>query len=544
MEALTRAGWEDTGIYLTEKPLIPFILYGQLADVRYMNTGGAYHLWTPTIDRERTERLPAILTSDAPEAAFTPVERTLPPPHFGKRAVILQEKLIPCSVNKLPLASQELQARLGAALDQLASTPDLPAAIWIAAWREIQQMARQLAADYWRKFQDTQVERPKPVNVWTDNHALAPLTMITEGAHISINHKAGWEKEGHMIDKDGPLQGLKVPGYTYATGKNRENSTLYWMEPPEDAEAIDPELALQEVLQHLEARTDRDGDVYMLAPVYALAKGLQEVTLTPEQLLKDLSIQPKVKDGYSAGFRPEERQAVIEAFERAAWLQIKTRQWIQRRRGVQPHLLTAESPYLLITERIWQEPLDDETPRRLIGWKFRMHWLEKFISGDENAAHQLGILLKRVLAYGMNQPWEKRLAKYFIIHLCIAAHAGEMKVRFAIRNILGYLGLLPTERDKKRPAEYRQQFERAMDHLKADGIIGDWKLSVQETDLPARGWLDIWLDSSLWITQAPETLIAGYQKMINAAQERKECAKTAQLVIGKRSVAKEKHSGT
>jgi hypothetical protein len=274
--------------------------------------------------------------------------------------------------------------------------------------------------------------------------------------------------------------------------------------------------------------------------LYALSKGLHEVTLTPEQILTDLGIQPKAKGGYTAGYRAEERQVVIDAFERAAWLQLKTNQWIQKRRGMKPFSVTAESPYLVIIERIWQEPLDDETPRRLIGWKWEQPWLRKFISGDEDTAHHLGILLKKSLHYTMNQSWEKRLSPYLTIHLCIAAHAGEMKISLIIRNVLERLGLLPTERDKKRPAEYRQQFERAMDHLKVDGIIGDWKLSLQETDLPPRGWLDIWLDSSFWITQAPEALTAGYQKMINAAQERKERAKTAQIVIRKRSVAKGK----
>lgn len=266
-----------------------------------------------------------------------------------------------------------------------------------------------------------------------------------------------------------------------------------------------------------------------LAPVYALAKGLQETALTPEQILKDLDIQPKTKDGYTAGYRPEEVQSVIEAFERMAWIQLKTRQWTQKRKGIRPHLITAESPYLIITEHIWQEPLDESESRRLIGWKFQMPWLEKFVSGDTEAGHQLGILLKKSLVYTMNQPWEKRLARYITIHLCVAAHAGETKINFIIRNVLERCGLMPSERDKARPAEYKRHFDKAMDRLVSDGIIGDWKPTLTDKDLPPRAWLDIWLDSSFWVTQAPTALQAGYQKMIDAAHARKDRAGAAQV---------------
>jgi hypothetical protein len=264
IDSLTRAGWEDTGVFLTEQnSLVPFLLYGQLAEVRFIRMGRDYHLWTLTADRERAEHLPVMLTCETPQVTMKPVGRTLPPAHFGKRAVILQEKPVRCSMTKLPQTSQELQARLGAALDQLDGTPDLPAETWIAAWQEIQQMARRLAADYWSRFQDTHVERPKPINVWRDNHTLAPLTMIQEGAQVSIHHSSGWEWGGHMIENSGPLQGATLPRYVYTTGKHRENRTEYWMQHPEDAEIpINPDLALQEVLKHLEARTDRDGDIF------------------------------------------------------------------------------------------------------------------------------------------------------------------------------------------------------------------------------------------------------------------------------------------
>ena len=62
-----------------------------------------------------------------------------------------------------------------------------------------------------------------------------------------------------------------------------------------------------------------------------------------------------------------------------------------------------------------------------------------------------------------------------------------------------------------------------MDHLEQDGIIGHWlpKLDRHAPDFPTRDWLDLWLDSSFHVTQAPTALAAGYQKMIDARQPKK-----------------------
>lgn len=543
IDALTAAGWEDAGSGDGYEIAI-YVLCGQLAEVRLIGAHQDHHIWTTKADWERVKRLPVILAfqmsaehkrpaqQEIPakqdthnSMIYTDAPQSLPPPQFGEMALIASGERASvrwkrCSITKLDQSSQDLQRRLGAALTRLASAYNLERSAWLMQWEEIQHMAQQLAADYWHAYQDSQAERPQPLNVWEIREgkgAWAAMTMIQDGAHASLNNKGKWEQE-HMVEQ-GKHQGLMLPRYIHS---HTSGETEYWMQHPEEAQApVDPDLVSQEVLRQQAKLSDLEADLITLAPVYLLAKGEEEVAISPEQLLRDLDIQPKQKDGYSAGYRPEELQRVIDAFERLAWLQLKTRQRIQKRRGVKPHLITAESPYLIITERIWQEPLlDDAKTKKLLGWKYQIVWLKKF-TGDTEAGKQLGVLLKKSLSYRQDQRWEKRLARYLTIHLCVAAHKGQASINCIIRHVLEQCGLTPSERDRARPAEYAQQFEKAMDHLKRDGIIGDWMPKInRQTDLPARAWLDLWLDSSFRVTQAQTALEAGYQKMIDAAQKR------------------------
>ncbi len=506
------------------------VLFSQLGQVRLLGTPEQGMVWLPRADYDHLARTPVLLAF-----TLTPVQgqketlyvrETVPPANLGEIGIILvregdQVDFKCLRISYLSRKSQKLQQSIGAALSRLEQRRNLERAAWLEQWREIQAMARKLAADYWRAYQDSQVERPKPINIWTlreGEAALAAMTMVQDGAHASIYHKDQWERE-HMLDQ-GPHEGLKLPRYIHTS---ESTQTEYWMQHPEELKApIDPDLVSQEVLKQQAKLDDMEADLLMLAPIYLLAMQQEEAYLSPEQLLKDLGFTMKQKDGYSAGFQPDEIKRVIDAFERLAWLRIKTRQSIQKSRGRKPALITAEAPYLIITEWTWQEPWEEGGPRRFIGWKYQVTWLKAF-TGNTEAGKQLGVLLKKSFAYSQRQRWEKRLARYLTIHLNVAAHKGQSGINRTIRSVLEQCGLAPTDRDKARPGEYANQFERAMDHLKTDHIIGDWmpRLDRHAPDFPSRDWLDLWLDSSFHVTQAPGALEAGYQKMIDTRQPHK-----------------------
>jgi hypothetical protein len=543
-EDLTSAGWVKVGTY-RDGNLALWTLSSQLSDIRLLeakNEQGQMesHVWVPVDDKKRVEELPVLLAFTlSPEqrkrpgiiagekikALVTPC--ALPPANLGEIGLVLTlagDKLA-CKryrIGELGRRSQHVQQRMVAALSHLGSA-HLERSAWLVQWKDIQALAQQLAADYWRAHRDKHVERPQPINIWTlrqGEGALAAMTMVQAGAYAGINNKDKWE-QAHMIHQ-GPHQGLMAPRYLYHA---KHTEAEYWMQHPEEAKTpVDTDLASQEVLRHLRALSDWEADIVTLAPIYLLAKGEDEVYLSPEQLLRDVDIQPKQnRAGYGNGYRPEELQRVIDAFERMAWMQLKIRQSIMRRRGVKPALITAEAPYLVITERIYQEPLEETGPRKFLGWKYQLTWLKHF-TGDTEAGKQLGILLKKSFTYSQNQRWEKRLARYLTIQLCVAAHHGQLGKNFKMREVLEQCGLAPTERDKARPGEYVRQFEHALDHLKRDGIIGDWMPTIDRhaPGFPTRDWLGLWLDSSFHVTQASIALAGGYQKMIDTRKPQKE----------------------
>ncbi|GEM_PF-4234497 len=534
---LTEAGWLPIGT-LDNKTLDNVsVLFSQLGQVSLLGTPEQGTVWLSRADYDHLARTPVLLAFTLEPAQGQKgtlyVSRTVPPANLGEIGIILvgegdQVGFKSLRIGCLSRKCQKLQQNMGAALSRLEQRRHLERAAWLEQWREIQAMARKLADGYWRAYQDSQVERPQPINIWKLHQgeaALAAMTMVQVGAHAGFNNPNKWEKDAHMIH-EGRYQGVKVGRFVHQTD---HTANEYWLQPQEEQQPaaqetpVDPDLVSKELLAQQAKLGDMECDLSNLAPIYLLASGQEEVYISPEQIAKDLGYAPKKKGGYSAGFKAEELQRIKDAFERLALLRFKTSQTIQKRRGVKPALVTEQAPYLIITGWKWQEPLDGFGPAKFLGWKYRMTWLEKF-TGSSEAGKQLGILLKKSFAYRQDQRWEKRLARCLTLHLNVAAHRGQSSINRIIRNVLEECGLAPTARDKAHPGAYAQQFENAMDRLKHDGIIGDWKpkLDRHAPDFPTRDWLDLWLDSSFHVTQAPTALKAGYQKMIDARQPRQK----------------------
>jgi hypothetical protein len=526
---LTGADWLPIGALDNKTLENVSVLFSQLGQVRLLGTPEQGQAWIPRAEYDHLARTPVLLAFTLASAEGQKdklyVSRTVPPANLGEIGMVLvgegdQVDFKYLRIGYLSRKSQKLQQSMGAALSRLEQRRNPERSDWLAQWKEIQQMAQQLAADYWRAHQDSQVEPPPPINIWKLRQgvaALAAMTMVQGGAHTSIHNKDQWERE-HMI-QDGRYQGLVVSRYIH---KTEHTVNEYWIEPPKDPDAspdpdapVDLDLVSQEVLRQQAKLDDLEADLVTLTPIYLLAMGEDEVYLSPEQLLKDLGFTPKRNQaGYGNQYHPDEVQRIIDAFERLAWLKIKTHQSIQKSKGRKPALIIDEAPFLAVMGRRWQAPLDGFGPRRFLGWKYRIPWLKTF-TGDTEAGKQLGILLKKSFQFSQRQRWEKRLARYLTIHLCVAAHHHKKRINCINRHVLEECGLMPTDRDRARPAEYVAQFKKAMDNLKEARIIGDWMSTLDEKMLPPRAWLDLWLDSSFWVTQSPIAMEAGYQKMID-----------------------------
>lgn len=510
------ADWEDAGAG-DKHNIALHALYGQLSDVRLMGTEDNFHIWTAKKDRKRVERLPVILAFQIPDEHTNFIKQhgmmrtpqALPPAQFGELALIASSKdasiswaWVRCSITKLDQQSQNLHRRLSAALAHLNTVPhSLQESAWLVQWKGIQNMAQQLAQAYWDTWEAAQQgQRPHVPNVFKDNMAWTGLNMGLWGTQSAIQDKDHWTQEVGML-----------PHHT----RSFENGyTMVWLQQPGENN-VNADLASEELTKHLAAMSDLEADIVAIQIAQAMAaqNDQGEAILTPEAILEYRGIKPmKDAEGYRAGHRAEDREDVIKAFGRTAWLRLKILQGIKHK----GRPIEVESAYVLIKEWVYQ-PTFDDSPRRLLAWRYQMGtWLAPFMDEAE-AGRYFGVLMKRTLEYNLkNELVEKRLARYFTVHLCIAAKNGAASIKRYVGNLIDECTLSV---DQRNPQRTKDRFEKALQQLVTDGIIGDWAYT-DDSPLPARQWLDTWRTRSVRITLGPQALQA-YQPMLEKAQARR-----------------------
>jgi hypothetical protein len=501
---LTGAGWLPIGT-LDETLESMGVLVSQLGQMRILGS----NIWIPRADYDHP--IPVLLAfTSAPAQAES--SQTLPPSNLGEIGIILgiqsdKRGLIRCPISKLPKESQQLQHRMGAALSALASA-HLERAAWLERWKELQAMARKLAADYWRAYVDAQKEPPYVPDVFTGGMAWTALNMGLRGLQASINHKNDWKQE---------------PGVLPYHDSQYENSQVrVWLQDPAQT-SIDYGMASEELLKRLASLDDLTADVVriQIAQAFAAANsGLGDAILTPEAILEYRGRKPIAhKEGgvtrYS-GQRTEDREDVVKAFDNTAWLRLKISQRV-------PHKskpIVGESAYVLIKEW-WYQPTLDDSPGRLIYWQYQMGtWLAPFLDETE-AGRYFGVLMKRTLEYNLKDELvEKRLSSIFAIQLLIAAKSGgAASCKFYVGRLIDECAM-PI--DRRNPQRTKDRFEKALRQLVTDGIIGDWDYT-NDSPLPARQWLEEWRGRSIVVTLGPQALQA-YDSMLKKAQARRALA--------------------
>ncbi len=516
---LTEADWLPIG-GLDDKTLDNVsVLFSQLGQARLLGTPEQGQAWIPRADYDHLARTPVLLAftlaSAEGQKGTLYVSRTVPPANLGEFGIILvgegnQVDFKCLRIGCLSRKSQKLQQSIGAALSRLEQRRHLGRVAWLEQWREIQIMARDLARDYWSAYEGTRVERPHVPNVFKDGAAWTGLNMGLQGTQSAIYHAGvndNWKREPGVLP--------------YHDSKFEHGYTRVWLQDPTQT-GVDAEMASEELTKHLAALSDLEADIVTIQIAQAMAAqdGQGEAVLTPEAIQEYRGkLEIAHKEGETvrySGHRTEDRAEIVAAFERTAWLRLKIQQWVNRTKGGKGKMFEVESAYVLIKEWLRQPTLDDSPPR-LIAWRYQMGtWLAPFMDEAE-AGRYFGVLMKKTLEYNIkNELVEKRLARYFAIHLCIAAHNGTA-------NIKRYVGKLIDECampiDHRNPQRTKDRFEKALGQLVADGIIGDWKYT-DNSQLPARQWLENWRGRSIVVTLGPRALEA-YQPLLEKAQARR-----------------------
>jgi hypothetical protein len=222
----------------------------------------------------------------------------------------------------------------------------------------------------------------------------------------------------------------------------------------------------------------------------------------------------------TAGHRQEDIAAVSKAFRRAASIWINIRQWIGEETGTGKRkkrkkvLYTMSCNVIQIGRTIRQDelapPPDINDPPRMPGvtvaYGYRIDpGILRLLTPPNR---QVALLHQKSLRYDpYHQQWEKRLSRYFMFHLRIAAGHGSASIKRNPGALIGELSL-PINRDE--PQRTRERFEKAMNRLKKDGIFDDWQYAEGRPALPARKWLETWLTQ--WQVQvfvAPSRILPG-----------------------------------
>lgn len=245
----------------------------------------------------------------------------------------------------------------------------------------------------------------------------------------------------------------------------------------------------------LEGLDDLAVDVYIAAITHWLhnAKGPAEpVWIHVDQILKYRGIQPKMKDGYSAGYRPEERRAVVDRFERLDRIFIYLRRFIvySRGRGKAPREITMESKILGISDRLVENG-------EVVAFKVCPGEYGRYLCDG-----QTGLMFRRILEYDFyRQDWEKRIGLYLVFQWAIRKAHGTLQQPFRISTILENIR---KELNVRYPRKTLVRFEQALNTLKADGIIRGWRYDAKGgPDMNRRDWILDWSNRTITVYTPP-----------------------------------------
>jgi len=233
------------------------------------------------------------------------------------------------------------------------------------------------------------------------------------------------------------------------------------------------------------------------------------VWIDTDTILGNRGLAKKKKDGYSAGYKPDDRARVGQSMAvlEHLWVRLSGVDYYEHPtngKKVKKPLpkVYNEGRLLAVMAHTMQEAFDG--PGVPIAWGFTLgEPLKAFVSDQNRQVARLS--LKALRYHEINERWERRLAIYCMIYMRVDAKNGAT-FRRKVGQILDDIGLT-TEVDQRHPERTRQRLHKAMKKLVADGILGAWDYAVEDA-LPARNWLKPWMDRVIIMEEARGSLVA------------------------------------
>ena len=217
----------------------------------------------------------------------------------------------------------------------------------------------------------------------------------------------------------------------------------------------------------------------------------------------------QLPDGRREGFATSQRQEIQRAVTRIQnlWIDIAVEQVpaagdgdAAPRRSRTTRML--QSRAFVITDRYGQVDLSGQMVE-MERFIFRPgEVFARFLAGPGSHTALLSATALRYDPY--RQQWEKRLARYLSWQWRITAGSTRSALPFRVAALLGAVNRTP---NRGRPGVTRARLEQALDTLQRDGVIIGWRYEGwDEPQAAVRGWIDVWLDSTILIDPPPVVL--------------------------------------
>jgi hypothetical protein len=296
--------------------------------------------------------------------------------------------------------------------------------------------------------------------------------------------------------------GLRSPTHTTLTGRDKAGAVYVSLRlQPTQTQPTEAELAvLWDKLRQMDQVTSD-----ML--IYCLAACLNQpgwVWVDFTDFLKTRGIKPIRAKGeprtWGHGYRTEQIAEAATAIDQLELLYIEMENvLLPNKKGS----LTRQSPALTTRERWIQREMNGMGVACAIEVQLGT-WAEAYRELDID---QFGFLAKKALEYNprLRQP-EKLIAKYLLFHHRINAKNGTFH-----RSILTLLTVADIKLDTVRPQQTEKRLEVALDRLREDGVIGQWRHIIDADARRARGRSRDWGKAMIEI-DPPATTSAHYNR--------------------------------
>ncbi len=312
------------------------------------------------------------------------------------------------------------------------------------------------------------------------------------------------------------FNGQRVPTHTSKTGRKTAYPGEIFISYRGKDEKIEPSSdMLSNLWEQVATLDDVTSDVFIAC--LAACAGKNEATwISVDGFLDARDLTPIRKadepQNWRHGHRTEDRLAIEQAFDRLdhIWIEIKNVRVTKKGRP-----LNLESKAVALIDRLTQPTLNGEKNLRAVRVQLGV-WAKAY---QEIEVTQVGYLARKVLSYDpYRQRPEKRLGKYLAFHYKFnKLNPQKSSIRRQARDLVDASGITlnPT-----RPHLARQRLDKTLDCLRQDGVIGQWRYIYDVNQLPARRWLEDWLNGMIEI-EAPAFIQERYASLPSSEQHKK-----------------------